>query len=131
MLRIILGWFLQDKYMIHNRKRNRWYSGSVSLLFGCLLSPLFFPAFLFADPIKAFPGAEDFGAWATGGRGGKVYLAETLEDYNPNEGEKPIPGSLREAIDAEGPRIVIFRVSGNIDLERNLNHDNDLYARYS
>ncbi len=78
-----------------------------------------------ASAIPAFPGAEGFGARATGGRGGKVYLVETLDDYNPNEGEKPIPGSLRAAIEAEGPRTLVFRVSGMIDLKRNLNLDND------
>lgn len=64
-----------------------------------------------ASAIPAFPGAEGFGARATGGRGGKVYLVETLDDYNPNEGEKPIPGSLRAAIPSLAcriPRSLVF-----------------------
>jgi len=69
-----------------------------------------------AEAVPAFPGAEGFGATTPGGRGGKVYLVTTLADYIPGE-EKPIPGSLRAACMAEGPRIVVFRVSGTISLK--------------
>ena len=67
-----------------------------------------------ADPdrLLAFPGAEGAGATARGGRGGKVLFVTTLEDSGP--------GSLREAIEAEGPRTVIFRVSGIIRLKKSL-----------
>ena len=71
------------------------------------------------DKIRAFPGAEGFGAYTRGGRGGKVYLVTTLKDYIPGE-EKPIHGSLRAAVEAKGARIVIFRVSGNIELKQSL-----------
>lgn len=57
--------------------------------------------------LKAFPGAEGFGAMATGGRGGKVIEVVNL---NP-EG----PGSLQEALDQTGKRTIVFRVSGLID----------------
>lgn len=70
------------------------------------------------SPIPAFPGAEGFGAFTPGGRGGKVYLVTTLEDYDTHE--PIIPGSLRAAVEAEGPRIVVFRVAGYIDLKRPL-----------
>jgi hypothetical protein len=66
--------------------------------------------------LLAFPGAEGYGRFAQGGRGGKVYEVTTLEDYGA--GEPPIPGSYRAAIEAEGPRTVIFRVSGLIRLKR-------------
>jgi pectate lyase len=68
--------------------------------------------------VPAFPGAEGFGAAARGGRGGKVYQVTTLEDYGRDE--QPIPGSLRAAVEAEGPRIVVFGVSGTLDLKRRL-----------
>ena len=71
-----------------------------------------------ASPIPAFPGAEGFGAYTVGGRGGRVILVTTLEDYGGNE--PPIEGSLRAAVEAEGARNILFRVSGYIDLKQSL-----------
>lgn len=62
--------------------------------------------------IPAFPGAEGFGAATPGGRGGKVIPVTNLNDDGP--------GSLRAACETEGPRIVIFRISGVITLTRKL-----------
>lgn len=59
--------------------------------------------------LPAFPGAEGFGSTTPGGRGGQVLFVTTLADSGP--------GSLREACDTPGPRIVVFRVSGTIQLE--------------
>lgn len=68
------------------------------------------------EQVRAFPGAEGFGAYTVGGRGGQVLAVTTLEDYHPRNDE-PIEGSLRWAVSQEGPRTVIFRVSGIIDLQ--------------
>ncbi len=74
---------------------------------------------VFGQLIPAFPGAEGYGAFTPGGRGGKVLIVTTLEDYDPAV-DDPIPGSLRRAVDTKGPRIIVFRVSGYIDLKRTL-----------
>ncbi len=67
--------------------------------------------------LPAFPGAEGFGSFTPGGRGGRVIYVSTLEDYDVTKGEAPIPGSLRQALAAKGPRIVLFKISGTIFLK--------------
>lgn len=57
---------------------------------------------------RAFPGAEGFGTGTPGGRGGRVCLVTTLAD----SGE----GSLRSCVESEGPRQVVFRTGGTIEL---------------
>jgi pectate lyase len=118
----------------------------------------------------AFPGAEGAGRYARGGRGGRVFIVTSLEDYlprgrpgrpegtygqastyattlgegkwkpyvdalgrpQPGQGRPLLPGfpalppepiilgTLREAVEAEGPRHVVFAVSGTIELKSDL-----------
>jgi hypothetical protein len=65
----------------------------------------------------AFPTAEGYGRFAIGGRGGRVIEVTNLEDYDKAKGEAVIPGSFRAAVEAEGPRTIVFRVSGLIKLK--------------
>jgi hypothetical protein len=60
----------------------------------------------------AFPGAEGYGRFARGGRGGRVIEVTTLDDSGP--------GSLRAAVAAGCPRTVVFRVGGTIQLNSKL-----------
>lgn len=61
--------------------------------------------------IPAFPGAEGWGKYTSGGRGGSVYIVTNLNNSGP--------GSLREAV-SQPNRIVVFRVSGTINLKSEL-----------
>src|SRR5262245_31402095 len=84
-------------------------------LAGCLAVAMGFivgaPAF---GQIPAFPGAEGFGAWSKGGRGGAVVHVTNTQDYTG----APIPGSLRWAIEENsGPRTIVFDVGGTINLK--------------
>ena len=60
-----------------------------------------------ADSPAAFPGAQGFGARATGGRGGQVFYVTTTAASGL--------GSLQWALDQPGPKTVLFRTSGLID----------------
>jgi len=64
------------------------------------------------DSLAAFPGAQGWAATTPGGRGGKILRVTTLAADGP--------GSLRAAVAAKGPRIVVFEVGGVIDLGRSV-----------
>jgi autotransporter-associated beta strand protein len=80
------------------------------------------PAFFFfasvaLAQISAFPGAQGFGQYATGGRGGTVYHVTTLADSGT--------GSFRDAVN-QGNRIIIFDVGGYIVLNSAVSCANNL-----
>jgi hypothetical protein len=62
--------------------------------------------------VPAFPGAEGAGKFSFGGRGGKIFVVTNLADSGP--------GTLREAVESAGPRIVVFNVAGIIHLTKPL-----------
>lgn len=67
----------------------------------------------------AFPGAEGGGMYTTGGRGGKVYYVNTLEDTITGN-KKTQEGSLRWCLKRPGPKTILFKVAGIIRLKSKL-----------
>lgn len=81
-----------------------------------LLLFVFTNSFTFGQSIPSFPGAEGFGAAATGGRGGRVIYVTNLNASGP--------GSLNDALSQSGSRYILFKVSGIIDAAAELREGN-------
>ncbi|HKR34178.1 MAG TPA: hypothetical protein VJT10_05030 [Steroidobacteraceae bacterium] len=79
-------------------------------LLAILLLTAALPAAQAADDLLAFPEAQGAAAHTPGGRGGKILRVTTLAPSGT--------GSLLAALEADGPRIVVFEVGGVIDLAR-------------
>lgn len=103
-----------DKYIIPLMKRKLFILNCIWLLpiISCTQLQQITNQANIEKTILAFPGAEGFGKYATGGRGGKVCIVSNLND----SGE----GSFREAAEAKGKRIIVFAVSGTIHLASKL-----------
>lgn len=70
--------------------------------------------------VSVFPGAQGFGTETPAGRGGRIIKVTTLE----NSGK----GSLREALERKGPRIVVFEVGGIIELDEEVTVSNPYFT---
>ena len=77
-----------------------------------------------SQALQVFPGAEGLGTTTVGGRGGAVYIIDTLSD-NPTDGV-----TFREACEATGARVVVFAVSGHIRLATTISVDHPYLSIY-
>jgi hypothetical protein len=87
----------------------------IFLCFGICSNPVINCCYFHAateGKVPAFPGAQGAGKFTSGGRGGEIIEVTSLDDTGP--------GTLRSAVNREGPRIIVFRISGNIELEKEL-----------
>ena len=87
----------------------------MKLKLSLLMAVMMFPAItmMAQERTPAFPGAEGFGRYVTGGRGGKVYHVKKLTDDGSYQ-------TLRWCLKQQGAKTIVFDVSGTIHLESEL-----------
>ena len=66
------------------------------------------------NTVTPFDGAEGCGKYTTGGRGGSIYYVTSLED------DIQTSGTLRYALKQPGVKVILFAVSGTIELKNPL-----------
>lgn len=89
-----------------------------------LLLALFISTSFLTAQTPAFPGAEGHGRFTTGGRGGLVYYVTNLTDVNSGNSTTR-EGSLRWCLNQNGPKTILFKVSGTIFLSSALSISKD------
>lgn len=100
------------KYLRHHSGSGRIGINSAALFIGFFLASGLASTPISGQPaLPVFPGAEGFGTTTPAGRGGVVLRVTNLNDSGT--------GSLRAALSASGPRVVIFEISGTITLTSN------------
>jgi hypothetical protein len=77
---------------------------------------------MYSQDIPAFPGAEGYGKYVTGGRGGRVIYVTHIKD-NTDKFGRGYKGSLRAALETPGsdPITIVFRCGGVISPMGSLN----------
>jgi pectate lyase len=112
---------LIEKLKMHRSLKNMLFFITIAAAFLSNCTPRHTPSNGFEMGVEeavAFPGAEGFGKYTTGGRGGKIFIVTNLNDAGP--------GSFREAAEAKGKRIILFAVDGTIHLQSELNIRGDV-----
>lgn len=100
-----------DKYASFLR-RNPVRAGLTAVVFALIGTSLFLLTRAATTNMVAFPGAEGFGAYAAGGRGGVAIEVTTLTDSGP--------GSFRACLEDNRPRTCVFRTGGTIAIKKQI-----------